>query len=69
MATSCLEGCLHPPSITKLIVRFQNNNKLKLSLKLPRVSAILLKIQNSRNAKIQNNNKLGLKLPRVSATL
>jgi len=42
---------------------------LKLSFKLPRVSAILSKFQNISNAKILNNNKLGLKLLRVSAIL
>jgi hypothetical protein len=47
-----------------ILLQIQNNNKL--GLKLPRVSAILLKIQNGCSAKIQNNKKLGLKLPRKS---
>jgi len=35
----------------KVNVKFQNNNKLKVGLKLPRVSAILLQIQNGGGAK------------------
>jgi len=46
MATSCLEGLFTSAYHNKDTVSFQNNNKLKLGLKLRRVSAILPKIQN-----------------------
>jgi len=60
VATSCLEGLFTSGNHNKATVRFQNN-KLKLVLKLPRVSAILPQIQNGNFVYISNQNKLKLR--------
>jgi len=57
MVTSWLEGLFTSLYHNKATVKFQNNI-LKLGLKLPRVSAILLKSQNGGSAKILNINKV-----------
>jgi len=45
VAIRCLVGLFTSGNHNKATVKFQNNNKLKLGLKLPRVSAILPQIQ------------------------
>jgi len=56
VVTSSLEGLFISPYHKKATVKFQN--MLKLVLKLPRVSAVLLKSQNGGSAKILNINKV-----------